>query len=208
MLTFLTSERRSGLYLIISKVASPNLLTILVAVIGPTPEISPLLRYLIIPSHRKLIFKSELNIKIGKEIERSILAEQDLEKAISREQERAELAEVNLQSQLNSEIDRSKIEETSLLNKIITDCYHTYVPASKYPIVVLNIEVDPLLIDINIHPTKMDIKFSKMDSLKELVISLLEKSLKELTLIPNASVRDESSVSEVKTQIKKSEKTS
>lgn len=99
-----------------------------------------------------------------------------------------------------------RIIKNNELNKIITECYHTYIPKDKFPIIIMNIDVDPILIDINIHPTKMDIKFSKMDSLKELVISLLEKSLKELTLIPNASVRDESSVSEVKTQIKKSEK--
>ena len=47
--------------------------------------------------------------------------------------------------------------------KTILESYHTYIPESKYPIVVLNIEVDPYLIDINIHPTKMDIKFGKIE---------------------------------------------
>jgi len=70
------------------------------------------------------------------------------------------------------------------LNRIITDAYHTYIPVDKYPIMVLNIEVDPLLVDINIHPTKMDIKFSKMDSLKELVTKLISDELKKHTLIP------------------------
>ncbi len=88
------------------------------------------------------------------------------------------------------------------LNKLIVECYHTYIPKDKYPIIVLNIDVDPILIDINIHPTKMDIKFSKMDTLKELVEKLITDKLKELTLIPNISVRDNSSVSEVRTQIK------
>ena len=90
------------------------------------------------------------------------------------------------------------------LNKIITDAYHTYIPKDKFPIIVLNIDVDPILIDINIHPTKMDIKFSKMDTLKELVTDLVTKKLKQLTLIPNAAVRDVSSIAEVSKQIKKS----
>lgn len=90
------------------------------------------------------------------------------------------------------------------LNKIIVECYHTYIPKGKFPIIVMNIEVDPILIDINIHPTKMDIKFSKMDTLKSLVASLIEERLKQLTLIPTVAVRDLSSVSEVSTQIKKS----
>lgn len=88
------------------------------------------------------------------------------------------------------------------LNKIITDAYHTYIPKDKFPIIVLNIDVDPILIDINIHPTKMDIKFSKMDTLKELVIDLISKKLKQLTLIPTAAVRDVSFVSEVREQIR------
>ena len=96
-----------------------------------------------------------------------------------------------------------RVIKNNELNKIITECYHTYIPKDKYPIIVLNIDVDPILIDINIHPTKMDIKFSKMDALKELVSSLIEKKLKELTLIPTAAVRDNYSVSEVKHQIKK-----
>lgn len=98
-----------------------------------------------------------------------------------------------------------RIIRNNELNKIITECYHTYIPKDKFPIIVMNIDVDPILIDINIHPTKMDIKFSKMDTLKELVTSILEKNLKALTLIPTISVRDDSSISEVRNQIKKAE---
>jgi len=76
------------------------------------------------------------------------------------------------------------------LNKIITDCYHTYIPASKYPIVVINIEVDPILIDINIHPTKMDIKFSKPDTLKELLTNLIKNQLEGRNLIPNIETKN------------------
>ena len=82
------------------------------------------------------------------------------------------------------------------LNKVIVDAYHTYIPKDKFPIVVLNIDVDPILIDINIHPTKMDIKFSKMDTLKELVNEEFTKQLKKLTLIPQASTRTEEALRE------------
>jgi len=70
------------------------------------------------------------------------------------------------------------------LNRAIIECYHTYIPIDKYPIVVLNIDVDPILIDINIHPTKMDIKFSKFDTLKDLITKIITKNLESLTLIP------------------------
>lgn len=94
-----------------------------------------------------------------------------------------------------------RVIKNNELNKVIVDSYHTYIPKDKFPIIVLNIDVDPILVDINIHPTKMDIKFSKMDSLKELVEDLITKKLKELVLIPNLSVRDTSNISEVRNQI-------
>lgn len=72
------------------------------------------------------------------------------------------------------------------LNRTITEAYHTYLMIDKFPIVVINIEVDPILVDINIHPTKMDIKFSKMDTLKSLITDVINKTLRELTLIPKA----------------------
>lgn len=89
-----------------------------------------------------------------------------------------------------------RVIKNNELNKVIVDAYHTYIPKDKFPIIVLNIDVDPILIDINIHPTKMDIKFSKMDTLKELVNDEITKQLKKLTLIPTISVRSEEAIKE------------
>ena len=94
-----------------------------------------------------------------------------------------------------------RVIKNNELNKCIIDCYHTYIHKDRYPVIILNIDVDPILIDINIHPTKMDIKFSKMDTLKELIIELITKRLEEITLIPEVSVRDNYSISEVRKQI-------
>ena len=85
------------------------------------------------------------------------------------------------------------------LNRYISDTYHDYMPKDKYPIVILKVDVDPTLIDVNIHPTKMDVKFSKMDSLKELIVSLIKDTLDKLTLIPDASL--ETFIDENKTRI-------
>ena len=74
------------------------------------------------------------------------------------------------------------------INRIINDSYHSYKPDNRYPIVVLEIEVDPSLIDVNIHPTKMDIKFSKMDMLMELISNMIKKVLDKKNLIPEVEV--------------------
>ena len=96
-----------------------------------------------------------------------------------------------------------RVIKNNEINKCIVDCYHTYIHKDRYPIIVLNIDVDPILVDINIHPTKMDIKFSKIDTLKDLIIKLITERLEELTLIPDVTVRDSYSVSEVRRQITK-----
>ena len=87
------------------------------------------------------------------------------------------------------------------LNRCIIDAYHTYIHKGRYPIIVLNIDVDPILVDINIHPTKMDIKFSKMDTLIDLISKNIKDRLETLTLIPDATVREVSSFNEVYNQI-------
>lgn len=89
-----------------------------------------------------------------------------------------------------------RIIKNNRLNKVITDSYHTYIPKDKFPVIVLNIDVDPILIDINIHPTKMDIKFSKFDELEKLIMNEIKNKLETLLLIPNVSVRDNYSIEE------------
>ena len=80
-------------------------------------------------------------------------------------------------------INGRAIKNSEIL-KVIIDTYHTYIPESKYPIVILNINVDPILIDVNIHPTKMDIKFSKIDTLKDLINTTIKNKLESINLIP------------------------
>lgn len=98
-------------------------------------------------------------------------------------------------------IVNGRIIKNNELNRSIIDCYHTYIPKDRFPIVIINIDVDPVLIDINIHPTKMDIKFSKFKELKELIEKQIISKLKELTLIPNVNVRTDENINEVKSQI-------
>lgn len=74
------------------------------------------------------------------------------------------------------------------INRTINDAYHSYKPDNRYPITVLNIEVDPSLIDVNIHPTKMDIKFGKLEELCQLIDQMIKKALSIKTLIPEVEI--------------------
>lgn len=78
------------------------------------------------------------------------------------------------------------VKSNEVINAIL-EAYHTYMPENKVPIVVINIKVDPSLIDVNIHPAKLSIKFSKVDQLKELIFDTVRGRLNKELLIPEVS---------------------
>jgi DNA mismatch repair protein MutL len=80
------------------------------------------------------------------------------------------------------------------INRAINDAYYTYKPEGKYPVVVLKINTDPTLVDVNIHPTKQDIKLSKMNDLYDLIYNTLKNTLYQNLLIPNALKSDSVSI--------------
>lgn len=79
-----------------------------------------------------------------------------------------------------------RVIRNSEINKAINDAYHTYKPDGKYPVVVLKINTDPTLVDVNIHPTKQDVKISKMTELYDLIYTTIKDTLYNNLLIPNA----------------------
>jgi len=91
-------------------------------------------------------------------------------------------------------ITNRRIIRNNDLNRIINNAYYTYKPDNKYPIVILNIHTDPTLIDVNIHPTKQDIKFSKLNSLEEVVTNTIKDALYNTLLIPNMPLSDEKEI--------------
>ncbi len=56
------------------------------------------------------------------------------------------------------------IKNYNIINAIIKG-YETYIPINKYPIAIMYLNIDPMLIDVNVHPAKTEIKISIEDSL-------------------------------------------
>ncbi|MDM5327802.1 DNA mismatch repair endonuclease MutL [Neobacillus sp. CF12] len=86
------------------------------------------------------------------------------------------------------------------LAKAIQEGYHTLLPIGRFPIVLLNIEMDPLLVDVNVHPSKMEVRISKEIELNELVTDIIKKAFKSKILIPSAYTQE-------KREVAKSEQT-
>ena len=73
------------------------------------------------------------------------------------------------------------------VNNALIEAYKTYLPDDRYPITVLNIEVDPSLVDINVHPSKHEVRLSKEKDLVNLIKENTLLTLKEELLTPSIS---------------------
>lgn len=73
-----------------------------------------------------------------------------------------------------------------LLNRAILDGYGSKLMVGRFPIVVLDIQIDPYLADVNVHPTKQEVRISKEKELMSLISSAISDSLQEQSLIPDA----------------------
>lgn len=71
------------------------------------------------------------------------------------------------------------------LAKAIIEGYRNLLPIGRYPIVVLSIKMDPILVDVNVHPAKLEVRFSKEKELNEWVTEGIREKFRQETLIPN-----------------------
>ena len=73
-----------------------------------------------------------------------------------------------------------------LMNRAIVDGYGSKLMVGRFPIAVIDIKIDPFLADVNVHPTKQEVRISKEKDLMLLVTKAIKQALQPETLIPNA----------------------
>ena len=88
-------------------------------------------------------------------------------------------------------IVNGRVVRNTILYKSINEAYSNYKEDSRYPICVILIETDPSLLDVNIHPSKLDIRFSNFDELNKLIKEVIDDAIKGKLLIPNISLKEE-----------------
>lgn len=76
------------------------------------------------------------------------------------------------------------------LVKSIQEGYHTLLPIGRFPIALLNVEMDPILVDVNVHPSKMEVRFSKEAELNHLVTETIKNAFHQKELIPEGLKRE------------------
>jgi len=84
---------------------------------------------------------------------------------------------------INIFINGRYIKNYGIQNAII-DAYGTLLMINRYPLCVINIEMDPILLDVNVHPTKQEVRLSKEAELIRLIKEVISERLSNYTYIP------------------------
>ncbi len=79
-----------------------------------------------------------------------------------------------------------------LLNRALEEAYRTLIPNNRYPVAIIFIDVDPKQVDVNVHPTKREIKFVKTQEVMDAVTSAVKASLENQNI--RASERENQSI--------------
>ena len=84
---------------------------------------------------------------------------------------------------INIFINGRYIKNYGIQNAII-DAYGTLLMINRYPLCVINIQMDPILLDVNVHPTKQEVRLSKEAELIRLIKEVITERLSNYTYIP------------------------
>jgi DNA mismatch repair protein MutL len=105
-------------------------------------------------------------------------------------------------------IVNDRLIKNNRIVQAVKDGYDTYLPVGKNPIVFLKITLDPLLIDVNIHPQKLEVKFTEESSLRTLIRRTINQALLKEELIPKVQKQERKvhDVSQYSFDLKESDK--
>ena len=78
----------------------------------------------------------------------------------------------------------------SILAKAIEDGYKDFTMQHRYPFVAFQIEINPEKIDVNVHPSKMELRFSNQQGIYNLLYEAISKGLHEPELIPEVEMSE------------------
>lgn len=88
-----------------------------------------------------------------------------------------------------------------MINHAVFQAYEHLLERSSFPFFILNLTIDPRKIDVNVHPSKMEVKFENESNIYRMVLSIIRKALMENDLVPSISFREGDAVSPIDTKL-------
>lgn len=77
-----------------------------------------------------------------------------------------------------------RIIKDNIISKAVEDGYKTLLPVNRYPVVILNLDLPPNQVDVNVHPSKTEIRFNDEKQIYGFISEGISRILKEVTYIP------------------------
>lgn len=78
--------------------------------------------------------------------------------------------------------------KSKILSKAIEEGYQSYMMQHRYPFCVLSIKVPPESVDVNVHPTKMEVRFSNQNNIYKMIAQTIADFLSQQEMIPDATL--------------------
>lgn len=88
-----------------------------------------------------------------------------------------------------------------LISKAIHDAYNRFIPHSNFPWYIINLEIDPTLVDVNVHPRKLEVRFANEQNIFRIFYHWVENKLNSVSLISEENNLENFQSEENKTEI-------
>lgn len=86
--------------------------------------------------------------------------------------------------------------KSQMISSAVEEGYHAYLMQHKFPFCVINFEVDSECVDVNVHPTKMEVRFTNGEEIFDYIASTISTVLKMQELIPDVQLSEKTKVRE------------
>jgi DNA mismatch repair protein MutL len=79
----------------------------------------------------------------------------------------------------------NRVIKSNLIYKAINDAYNRFIPNNMFPAYVLNLQIDPTLVDVNVHPRKLEVRFASEQNIFRSVYHAIQEKLEKVSLVIN-----------------------
>lgn len=91
--------------------------------------------------------------------------------------------------------------KSDFISRAIEDAYKSFLMQHKYPFTCINLQVDPELLDVNVHPSKMELRFRNQEEIYPFVFNTVDAALHHRQLIPDVEIEEKKEKEKTVTQI-------
>lgn len=84
-----------------------------------------------------------------------------------------------------------RVVKSPLIYKAISNAYNRFIPHSNFPAYVINLQVDPTQVDVNVHPRKLEVRFANEQAIFSWVYNAIQSKLDSVSLISSKNIETE-----------------